>query len=303
MRVDSETVKDSVIGSHADFTVDESKYEDVKYIYKETKYFSREKDETSAAGNYTDTELTGDDKDIVLEDDKLVIKVYYQQNFENNEELYFFVIKDFMHKPDGWEQDSKYYMPEGGNQTGKIWGGTANSIEDLILNEDDLSKYGDWDVYDRNKEGDIYFSIYDTLHGIDDISGFSFNEGVEAKIDARVAEYVRTNCPDTFKKYTQDAFSEDDVLWYVYKRQNAGPPHIDGYITTYITYHANYVGASPESVTGEKVRINETATVIDNMFVRPGYTFAGWYTDSACTDAFDFATADKINKYFDIKFH
>ncbi len=283
LRVDYEVVKDAAVGQPAVFALDKDKFSNAKYVYSDIKYYSRKTiKDIEGKIDYVDTELTGEGNDKVLAGDKLVIKVFYTSNFDHDDTVYFFIIKEKDFDPNEWEQNSDHYMPEGGNlYGGLIWPGTANNIEDIIANKNDYRSYGEWIIGDRDQAGDLYFSITDEVHGIDGVSGFQFNEGTKEKIDARVADYC-SNVPEAFQGYTKYGFSEDDVIWYVYKRQNGTirALHIDGYISTYITYHSDVPGGEyydvEEPYTGARVRIARDAVVIDNQFNRPGYTFTGW---------------------------
>lgn len=87
-----------------------------------------------------------------------------------------------------------------------------------------------------------------------------------------ISSYIASNYGNK-----KDEFFISDVIWYVYKRQSDGY-HIDGYVSTYITYDPNY-GENLATVTGSKLRYNTKATIAENPFIRnDGYAFAGWST-------------------------
>ena len=256
---DTDTTGSGNIGDAVALEIDENKYLEDNFEYKEVKFFSRE--------NGVDTELTGLDKNKILAGDKLVVKVYYIEHSATSD-VYFFIISDAHHTPDGWAQKSEFYMPEGGNESGLLWKGTATNINDLIKIADDLQDSGKCNYYEE-KDGN-YFAFYNWTNGIQPLTNYQFNPGVKDKIDVRVSDYTKTS-----EAADDEKFTEEDVLWYVYKRQNSGPLHIDGYIRSYITYYPGYE-TTQLPYQGAKVKFGTEATVLKNTFTRDGYVFTGW---------------------------
>ena len=183
---------------------------------------------------------------------------------DENEELVqsdvsvaFYLLTDDYRKPNAESDDSKYYYPAGG---AKNWKGTVSDIRTMDL--DQLEGY-------ETVSKDNYSAVYNWDNGIGTAIGFSYDFGTENAID----EYIHSNYGNR-----QDEFSLSDVIWYVYKWQGNFDYHIDGYVTSYITYDSNTENNAVW--TSSTVRYNSQITVGGiGSVVNPGHVFTGWNTD------------------------
>ncbi len=237
--------------------------------------------------------------------DKVVETIKYTSNDANCEEItfvyrntledtngslvYFFVLYEGEPLPatsDG--QSSKYYYPgpeEGSHgDTNTKWLGRAVTIDSIPENERDtvnIDKFGYkggnlWDLQ-TDENGNLY----------------STGEKVKKYILSSPSEEIADYFANVF---SVEGFSEDDIVWYVYKKQ-ADALHIDGYINSSITYDANYPGNTQGQVV-DKIRFGTDYEVRDYMFTesRPGYRFIGWSLDknSGAADS-DYAPGTETN--------
>ena len=63
-----------------------------------------------------------------------------------------------------------------------------------------------------------------------------------------------------------------------------------------LTYHWNYEGAPDNDIAYQaRIKTNSKAKSTDFTASRDGYYFAGWYSDAACTEKFNFSNRIKIS--------
>ena len=80
------------------------------------------------------------------------------------------------------------------------------------------------------------------------------------------------------------------IVWYTIKNQGDGI-HVDGYVKNVavnVTYHSNFDTDTPYTVTAKTGNTYSALAdyPVGNLPTREGYTFAGWYTDANCNDAY-----------------
>ncbi|MBP3783050.1 MAG: hypothetical protein J6I68_07370 [Butyrivibrio sp.] len=176
----------------------------------------------------------------------------------DTERLGFYLLLKDAAKPGPGGQNPIFYYPYKDDPS---WPGTAKSMELLTP------------TYSTN-DGN-YRSIYN-WGGINKAEiNYSYNTGVKESIDA----YVK-------KVYGSD-FSEKDVVWYVYKKQSrtSNYNHIDGYVSTNITYYAN--NGTGRSITvstigdpATPIRWGESIDVKSSTFWNGNKVFVGWNTQA-----------------------
>ena len=196
---------------------------------------------------------------LTVEDNTEIIFTYKAD--ENVDVAFFLLNPEVEDAPKIGSQSSADYYPEGGS---KKWKGTATNID--TINVTDLTEANGYSLSWGNING--YRAIYNWNNGVFDITDANYN----SETYSAISSYIASNYGNK-----KDEFSISDVIWYVYKRQSDGY-HIDGYVSTYITYDPNY-GENLATVTGSKLRYNTKATIAENPFIRnDGYAFAGWST-------------------------
>ena len=79
------------------------------------------------------------------------------------------------------------------------------------------------------------------------------------------------------------------IVWYTIKNQGDGI-HVDGYVKNVaidVTYHSNF---APDATHKDATRTGTNYSVKDytetGLLERSGYTFAGWYTEASCDNAY-----------------
>lgn len=215
----------------------------------------------SSSVKVSNNEAVKDDSEVILtvEDNTEIVFTYKAE--ENVVVAFFLLNPEVEDAPKIGSQSSADYYPEGGK---KSWKGTAANID--TINVTDLTDANGYSLSWGNING--YRAIYNWNNGVFDITDAKYDSGTYSEISS----YIASNYGNK-----KDEFSISDVIWYVYKRQSDGY-HIDGYVSTYITYDPNY-GENLATVTGSKLRYNTKATIAENPFIRnDGYAFAGWST-------------------------
>lgn len=215
----------------------------------------------SSSVKVSNNEAVKDDSEVILtvEDNTEIVFTY--QAVENVVVAFFLLNPEVEDAPNIGSQSSADYYPAGGK---KSWNGTATNID--MINVADLTEANGYSLSWGNING--YRAIYNWNNGVFNITDAKYDSGTYSAISS----YIASNYGNK-----KDEFSISDVIWYVYKRQSDGY-HIDGYVSTYITYDPNY-GENLATVTGSKLRYNTKATIAENPFIRnDGYAFAGWST-------------------------
>ena len=97
---------------------------------------------------------------------------------------------------------------------------------------------------------------------------------------------------DTIKSLLGENFNVNgiQIVWYTIKNQRDGI-HVDGYVKNVavnVTYHSNFDTDTPYTVTAKTGNTYSALAdyPVGNLPTREGYTFAGWYTDANCNDAY-----------------
>ncbi len=97
---------------------------------------------------------------------------------------------------------------------------------------------------------------------------------------------------DTIKSLLGENFNVNgiQIVWYTIKNQGDGI-HVDGYVKNVavnVTYHSNFDTDTPYTVTAKTGNTYSALAdyPVGNLPTREGYTFAGWYTDANCNDAY-----------------
>ena len=225
--------------------------------------------EYNYVGLYTDedckTEFTGIEK---ISKDTVLYAKYVKSG---TEELAYFLLGKTENVPGPGPQSSDYYYPAGGK---KEWKGSAVSF----------------DLLTPNFIGDNGYKAIYNWTGIDaDAIKYTFNNRVSGDIQSYLdSEYNVGASAD-------NKFTTEDIIWYVYKKQADGN-HIDGYVSTYITYDANNGGKTSDNkttFTSDKVRYGSTQTAAANMFTDTDNIFAGWNTKADGTGT-TYAKGDDI---------
>ena len=96
---------------------------------------------------------------------------------------------------------------------------------------------------------------------------------------------------DTIKSLLGENFNVNgiQIVWYTIKNQGDGI-HVDGYVKNVaidVTYHSNF---APDATHKDATRTGTNYSVKDytetGLLERSGYTFAGWYTEASCDNAY-----------------
>ena len=177
--------------------------------------------------------------------------------------VYFYVLKDGASLPTGSTgQDTRNYLPDDGSHfdTNDKWLGRAVKLENI----DSSAKDSNNNIWNLDDNGNL-------------ISETSITQYIKTVPTSDINAYFKS-------KEDFDCFSEEDISWYVYKKQ-VDAYHIDGYINTSVTYDANYTGSEePQTF---KLRYKTKHTIYDYNGVfkesREGYTFLGWSLDKEAT--------------------
>ncbi len=197
--------------------------------------------------------------------------------------VYFFLLGKVydLTSPSAGPQASEEYYPDKNNETGEkyIWTGTANHIdripeENLYIGTDGYKSVYNWNGFDNS------------------IVGYKYDPGT----DINISKYL-------LSEYGAD-FTRDDIVWYVYKKHKDGN-HIDGYVTSYVTYHANedkLIGGIVEdktTVQDKKERYGYRVNILENNMFTPvnkGYEFLGWSTNKDATTPDPEYTVEKLKE-------
>lgn len=257
------TVKDEYVIGDTKTIVTRIAADKVEYgqskTYKKASVIGYTFDSSSVKVSNNEAVQDGSEVILTVEDNTEIVFTYKAK--ENVDVAFFLLNPEVVDAPKIGSQSSADYYPEGGR---KIWNGTAANID--TINVTDLTEANGYSLAWGNING--YRAIYNWNNGVFNITDAKYNSG----IDSDISSYIASNYGNK-----KDEFSINDVIWYVYKRQSDGY-HIDGYVSTYITYDPNY-GENLATVTGSKLRYNTKATIAENPFIRnDGYAFAGWST-------------------------
>lgn len=257
------TVKDEYVIGDTKTIVTRIAADKVEYgqskTYKKASVIGYKFDSSSVKVSNNEAVQDGSEVILTVEDNTEIVFTY--QADENVVVAFFLLNPKVEDAPNIGSQSSADYYPEGGK---KSWNGTATNID--AINVTDLTEANGYSLSWGNING--YRAIYNWNNGVFDITDAKYNSETYSEISS----YIASNYGNK-----KDEFSISDVIWYVYKRQSDGY-HIDGYVSTYITYDPNY-GENLATVTGSKLRYNTKATIAENPFVRnDGYAFAGWST-------------------------
>lgn len=257
------TVKDEYVIGDTKTIVTRIAADKVEYgqskTYKKASVIGYTFDSSSVKVSNNEAVQDGSEVILTVEDNTEIVFTYKAK--ENVDVAFFLLNPEVVDAPKIGSQSSADYYPEGGR---KIWNGTAANID--TINVTDLTEANGYSLAWGNING--YRAIYNWNNGVFNITDAKYNSG----IDSDISSYIASNYGNK-----KDEFSINDVIWYVYKRQSDGY-HIDGYVSTYITYDPNY-GENLDTVTGSKLRYNTKATIAENPFIRnDGYAFAGWST-------------------------
>lgn len=257
------TVKDEYVIGDTKTIVTRIAADKVEYgqskTYKKASVIGYTFDSSSVKVSNNEAVQDGSEVILTVEDNTEIVFTYKAD--ENVEVAFFLLNPEVVDAPKIGSQSSADYYPEGGK---KSWKGTATNID--MINVTDLTEANGYSLSWGNING--YRAIYNWNNGVFDITDAKYNSG----IDSEISSYIASNYGNK-----KDEFSISDVIWYVYKRQSDGY-HIDGYVSTYITYDPNY-GENLATVTSSKLRYNSKATIAENPFIRnDGYAFAGWST-------------------------
>ncbi len=171
-----------------------------------------------------------------------------------DEKVGFYLLNPNADKPGPGGQNPIYYYPA---DSARDWPGAANSMDTLkptdTFNDGAYRAVYHWGGIDQNEVG------------------YSYDEYTKGKIDSYIKE-----------KYGSD-FSEADVVWYVYKKQSltASFNHIDGYVSTDITYYANNGTGQYEKIStygddNTPIRWGSKLKVAANTFTNGNKVFLGW---------------------------
>lgn len=200
--------------------------------------------------------------------------------------------------PQEGPQPKEEYYPDGGDdrpltEEGLFnwdWTGTATNIDRLtdIDYESDPKSPNYRSIYKWKAPG---IKAYDAMSEHTTKIDYQYDTGVQASIDA----YVKNT-------YGNDFSEAEDVVWYVYKRQEAMSRHIDGYVSSFVTYKSN--NSKNETFEDDRARWGSTVIVKDNrpttenpnvMFTpEEGKVFIGWNTEADGTG--DWYRADDLIK-------
>ncbi len=196
------------------------------------------------------------------------VTLYARFKRGDDRKVYYFLLGMQMglDDPNPGPQPSERYYPDKSDNGSKyyIWPGDANNID--LIDEQYITYQG----YSG------YKSIYD-WNGINkDIVGYTYDDGIEDTISS----YVNTNYSSEGSK-----FDINDIIWHVYKKQEDAN-HIDGYVSSYVTYHANLpaneIIEDELTYVDEKARFGTNKIVLENNFFtakNPNYEFLGWDTN------------------------
>lgn len=129
------------------------------------------------------------------------------------------------------------------------------------------------------------------------VSGSMVISGCTAQNNKSYAMYVTTGYPDARSSIEGGTF--DGSVWLDHSSSGkitvSGGPFKNGASGVWtVTFNTNGGTPEPES----QIRANLPATKPDDP-TRSGYVFAGWYTDKACTAAYDFTkpVTDSVTLY------
>lgn len=129
------------------------------------------------------------------------------------------------------------------------------------------------------------------------VSGSMMISGCTAQNKKSYAMYVTTGCPDARSSIEGGTF--DGSVWLDHSSSGkitvSGGTFKNGASGVWtVTFNTNGGTPEPES----QIRANLPATKPDDP-TRSGYVFAGWYTDEACTAAYDFTqpVTDSVTLY------
>ena len=201
-------------------------------------------------------------------------KIVYAQYRKGNEDAicYFLLGKKsgLTYPNEGPQASENYYPVKENNHLKYIWTGTAK----------DFSQIDPMYIY---KEDKGYLSVFN-WKGLDtDLVEYTYDSDTVfspgTSTDTLIDNYVKTVYGDNF--------DISDVIWYVYKLHEDGK-HIDGYVSSFLTYHANLPAEKIKGATeykDERVRWGTIVSVKDNMFepVDNDIVFLGWSTDPKAT--------------------
>jgi uncharacterized repeat protein (TIGR02543 family) len=257
------TVKDEYVIGDTKTIVTRIAADKVEYgqskTYKKASVIGYTFDSSSVKVSNNEAVKDGSEVILTVEDNTEIVFTYKAE--ENVVAAFFLLNPEVADAPKIGSQSSADYYPEGGK---KSWKGTVANID--TINVTDLTEANGYSLSWGNING--YRAIYNWNNGVFDITDAKYN----SETYSAISSYIASNYGNK-----KDEFSISDVIWYVYKRQSAGY-HIDGYVSTYITYDPNY-GENLATVTGSKLRYNTKATIAENPFIRnDGYAFAGWST-------------------------
>lgn len=257
------TVKDEYVIGDTKTIVTRIAADKVEYgqskTYKKASVIGYTFDSSSVKVSNNEAVKDGSEVILTVEDNTEIVFTYKAK--ENVDVAFFLLNPEVVDAPKIGSQSSADYYPEGGS---KKWKGTAANID--TINVTDLTEANGYSLSWGNING--YRAIYNWNNGVFDITDANYN----SETYSAISSYIASNYGNK-----KDEFSISDVIWYVYKRQSDGY-HIDGYVSTYITYDPNY-GENLATVTGSKLRYNTKATIAENPFIRnDGYAFAGWST-------------------------
>ncbi len=189
-----------------------------------------------------------------------------EETLKESDLVYFFVLLEGKKLPENSAgQDTNEYYPEKGSHydTNTKWLGRAVPLKNIPEELRDGYDSEDYSI----PGGNLWDVVLDT-------------NGHELSTSGnKVRQYIKSLPKDDVNAYFAsnddlNCFTEDDISWYVYKRQ-LDALHIDGFINTSVKYHSNYTGG-PASIE-DKLRYMTNHTVRgEDTFTREGYIFKGW---------------------------
>ncbi|MBP3233486.1 MAG: hypothetical protein J6M65_03565 [Eubacterium sp.] len=194
--------------------------------------------------------------------------IYARFKKGDDDKVYYFLLgmQKGLNDPNPGPQPVERYYPDAKNDrhTKYIWTGDANNIDTIDQK------------YITYSKTDGYKSVYD-WNGVDkSIVGYTYDDGIENEISSYVNQIYGSEGSE---------FGVDDVIWYVYKK-HVDCRHIDGYVSSYVTYHANLpaneIYEDELTYMDERARFGTNKIVLENnMFTakNPNYEFLGWDTN------------------------
>ncbi|WP_026522000.1 hypothetical protein [Butyrivibrio sp. VCB2001] len=194
------------------------------------------------------------------------VTIYARFKKGDDRKVYYFLLglKMGLNDPQEGPQPVERYYPDENGTAYYIWSGNANNIDSID------------EQYISYQDSYGYKSVFD-WEGINkDIVGYTYDEGIEDTISSYV---------DTTYSSEGSKFDASDIIWYVYKKQSDAN-HIDGYVTSYVTYHANLpaneIYEDELSYEDERARFGTNKIVLENNYFtakNPNYEFLGWDTN------------------------